>query len=203
MFKTTPLLGQPITHFNKKLIDDKSIFDNVEYDEPKKDGGTMLSKEHFLLDSNKKFKHIKDILVEHVEKYKTDILGIKSGIVMTNSWLTLNKPGCKMYHHSHPNAFLSLTHYINCDGGDLRFQFEKSAITQYYDIQFDILEYNLFNSHSWTFNVKTDDTYIFPAAIHHNTLPNESKTDRIMLGANFFFKGVYGTHMGLDMINFK
>ena len=200
-FDTTPILGYPITHFKKKIVKDKSLFNEIEYSYPLKDGGVSISKDHYIL-NNKKFSDIKDVIIGVVEKYKTDILGIKNNIQITNSWVTKNEPGCKHFLHYHPNVFISLTHYIDCESGSLKFQFDRSVISRDWSISYDIIDYNIFNSESWTFDVKTDSTVIFPGVIKHQSTTNNSNKKRLMLGANFFFKGQYGTYEDLNKVVF-
>lgn len=200
-FNTTPILGHPIAHFEKKLVEDKSRFDDVEFGDPRRDGGVVISCDHCILD-NKKFEDIKNIFMDVVEQYKTDILGIKNGIQMTNSWVTKNTPGHKHHIHNHPNCFISMTHYLECESGSLKFEFDKSAIERDWLLAYDIIEYNLFNSQSWTFEVKTDDTVIFPGAVKHHSTTNNSNKNRLMLGANFFFKGQYGTYEDITKVIF-
>ena len=201
IFDTIPVCGQPISHIHKKLVNDKSRFDDLEYPGPQS-WGVLVSKDHYLLD-NKKYEDIKDNITYVVEQYKTDVLGIKNDIVMTTSWMTLNKTGCSHGRHDHPGVFISLTHYLNCESGDLIFEFDKSPIAQNFNLHYDVEEFNIFNSPSWTFEVRTDDTIIFPGYVKHLTTPNYSKTNRLCLGANFFFKGQYGADLTLDKVVFN
>jgi len=50
----------------------------------------------------------------------------------------------------------------------------------------------LFNSPRWNIDVKTHDMVLFPGDLVHGTEPNESDTDRIVIGANYFIRGVTG-----------
>ena len=191
-FNTLPILGNPISITNKNLCDNKNLFDDIEYCSPAA-LGTRISKDSFILNDNK-YKNIKQNIIEVVEDYKKNVLSIKNELIMTQSWVSLNNKDNQHHTHTHGNTFISLVYYLNCVSGDLVFDFEKSSIQKGFYFDYDVEEFNIYNSSSWTFNVKTDDIVIFPGLLKHRTTPNQDTKYRKILGANFFLKGKLGKY---------
>ena len=53
-------------------------------------------------------------------------------------------------------------------------------------------EYNIFNSTSWTLNVKTGDLILFPSQVSHEVNSKNGKNKRVSLAFNVFIKGKLG-----------
>ena len=66
--------------------------------------------------------------------------------------------------------------------------------------EIDKEKFNLWNSDTWFFPVKTGDLVMFPGWINHKSLPNESDEDRIIIGTNYFITGKFGHQKTKDYI---
>ena len=76
-----------------------------------------------------------------------------------------------------------------------------NPLREKYDFSFNVKNYNTFNSNTWEYVVNTGDLIIFPAWMYHETRENTSNNDRVIIGANYFVKGIVGTTKGVDKID--
>ena len=53
-------------------------------------------------------------------------------------------------------------------------------------------EPNVFNSHATDIKVKTGDIVMFPGWVDHESLPNKSDEQRLIIGTNYFAVGKLG-----------
>ena len=174
------------------------IIKNIKYLSPNKDDyfgwgwDFNLSKSGTLLE-NKGLTNLKNFFIQKAKEYTQDILQIKDEIYLTQSWSTLNKTDAFHRPHNHPNTFLSLVYYVQCEDGFISFDLNTSSLCEGFNFQYTVDKSNVYNSQIWRLPVTTGDLVLFPGHIYHGTTPNRSKQSRIILGANFFIKGVLGT----------
>ena len=66
-------------------------------------------------------------------------------------------------------------------------------------IEFKTIEYNVWNSTNWGYNVAPHDLLLFPSWLEHNVNPNpDATTDRVSLGFNTFAKGIFGKRSDIN-----
>ncbi len=196
-FNAIPIAAEP-TNF---LLNDKEkkVLSKLNYfGFP---GKVSVSKDYRILDK-KSLKRVKDFIITKVEQYKKDILCIDNDLCMTQSWTTINKKGSMHHKHNHPNAFLSLVYYVDCDpnSGDLIFSTEKSSIQDGFNFNYKVLKQNEYNSSGWTFKTKPGYICIFPGHVEHYSSAHKGDEDRIIIGANFFVEGEIGESDNTDMM---
>lgn len=121
---------------------------------------------------------------------KTDV-----ELYITQSWLNYTKAGQYHHLHSHPNSVLSGVFYINAIDDKITFHRKDHD----YIFEFETDKYELFNSRSWFFEVKTNDIFLFPSTLQHNveTVDDKRKDVRISLAFNTFFRGHVGDNVKL------
>ena len=96
--------------------------------------------------------------------------------------------------HAHPNSLISGVFYINSDD---KFDKIKLFKQQYETIQLEIKEWNIWNSKSWWFPVKTGDIILFPSSLTHMVENKQGDNTRISLAFNVFIKGIIGNNKDL------
>jgi len=137
-----------------------------------------LNKEELVLNSL-----IKDIELNS-DIIKKDVLGINSNLSLTNIWTNIN--GFKDFNimHKHPFSKLSGVFYVNVpkNSGDLTFVNDTEI--ELFIKNNDIIEFNNYNSS--TFSVKPEENmlYFFPSWLNHFVKPNLSKEKRISISFN-------------------
>ena len=151
--------------------------------------GNIVSDATYILNENH-FAELKKICLDHVNEYVKTICKPKYEIepYITQSWL--NWTGLNEFHHehAHPNSFISGVLYINA-GDDDKIKFFGN---RYKQIQLETDSYDIFNSDSWWFSVKTGGIILFPSHLVHSVETVISPETRISLAFNTFIKGTLG-----------
>ena len=193
--KAIPIAHDKKVHYlNKKEL---NIVKKIKYRKP--DKGFYLSETITLLE-NKTLAPLKKFIIEKAEEYKRDVLEIKDQIYLTQSWSTINTPNAFHNPHTHPNTFISIVYYAQCEGGFLFFDLNTSSIKECFNFMYTIKNYNIYNSDTWKLQVQTGDIVLFPGHIRHGSLVNKSSIPRIIVGANFFIKGKLGSKKTVSFI---
>ena len=192
MFDIIPFTGKPIAKLKSeyKLNDEEIAFLNHQPFNHQ-NGNTQITENNQVLDTHI-LSNFENYLMSVANNYATDVLGINNKIVLTHSWMTKNSKGNSHNRHSHPNILFSMVYYLQSKSGQLVFDIEKSILQQTFNFDYQIKDYNVFNSKSWSIDVLTNDIVLFPGDMIHSTTPNRHDEDRIVLGLNFFAKGVFG-----------
>ena len=188
-----------ISKINRKLTPEELFFiDKIKLDVFKNIGHTT-SNDNYIL-NNKVFKNLKKDLYLRVQDYYNKIICSDNKITpyITQSWL--NYTETNQYHHSHehPNSLVSGVFYINCFE-----QFDKIKFfnRQYKTIRPETKEWNIWNSETWSFPVKTGDIILFPSSLTHMVETKEGTNTRISLAFNVFIKGKIGNDKELTELN--
>ena len=110
-------------------------------------------------------------------------------VFITQSWLNWTKKGESHHKHTHPNSFISGVLYIATDSTKDTITFYNS---DYKQLQLAPKTFDILNSTSWWFSVKTGDIVMFPSSLTHNVENVIADDVRVSLAFNSFIKGVFG-----------
>ena len=155
-----------------------------------KNEGNTTSKDVYIL-NHKKFKNLKTELNLRIKDYFDKIICSSNKITpyITQSWLNYTETNQYHHKHNHPNSLISGILYINTDEKFDKINFFKDI---YNAIDIESNEWNLWNSKSWWFQVKTGDIILFPSSLTHMVEKKEGTNTRISLAFNVFIKGIIG-----------
>jgi uncharacterized protein (TIGR02466 family) len=171
-----------------------SFIDNTKLDVYKNEGNTT-SKNNYIL-NNKSFKNLKNELDLRIQDYFDKIICPANNITpyITQSWLNYTETNQFHHKHAHPNSLVSGVFYINCheEHDKIKFFDEK-----YKTIKPEVKTWNLWNSESWWFPVKTGDIILFPSSLSHMVETKQGTNTRISLAFNTFVKGTIGINKEL------
>jgi uncharacterized protein (TIGR02466 family) len=160
-----------------------------------KNDGNITSNNNYIL-NEKPFANIKKELDLRLKDYFEKVICPTDAITpyITQSWL--NYTETKQYHHkhAHPNSLVSGVFYINCDE---KFDNIKFFNDGYKTIKPEIKKWNIWNSESWWFPVKTGDIILFPSSLTHMVETKQGDNTRISLAFNVFIKGTVGNNKSL------
>jgi len=160
-----------------------------------KNEGNITSNDNYIL-NQKVFSKLKEDLDLRVQDYFHKVLSTTDAITpfITQSWL--NYTETKQYHHKHqhPNSLVSGVFYVNCHEELDKIKFFNDT---YKTIKPEIKDWNLYNSESWWFTVKTGDIILFPSSLTHMVENKEGTNTRISLAFNVFIKGTIGNNKNL------
>ena len=184
-----------ISKLNRKLTKKElSFIDRTKLDIYKNEGNTT-SNDNYIL-NNKSFKDLKIELDLTVQDYFNKIICSSNNIMpyITQSWLNYTETNQYHHKHEHPNSLISGVFYINCDD---KFDKIKFFNNKYQTIKPEIKDWNIWNSESWWFSVKTGDIILFPSSLTHMVETKEGTNTRISLAFNVFIKGTVGNNKSL------
>ena len=154
--------------------------------------GNTTSNDRYVLRSPEA-KAMSDFVQKAVDHYVDNIMFPKFRdqleFYTTQSWLNYTKPGQYHHKHAHPNSILSGVLYIDADETKDKIFFYKDG---YQQIKFPTENFQLYNSESWYFTVKTGDIVIFPSSLTHMVETKEGDNLRTSLAFNVFAKGYIG-----------
>ena len=160
-----------------------------------KNEGNITTNNNYIL-NEKPFTNIKKELDLTVQDYFDKVISPANKITpyITQSWLNYTEKNQYHHKHQHPNSLVSGVFYINCHKEHDKIKFFND---NYKTIKLEIKEWNLWNSESWWFSVKTGDIILFPSSLTHMVETKEGDNTRISLAFNVFIKGTVGNNKSL------
>ena len=160
-----------------------------------KNDGNITSKNNYIL-NEKPFENIKKELDLRVKDYFEKVISSTDKITpyITQSWLNYTETNQFHHKHAHPNSLVSGVFYINCHEELDKIKFFDD---KYKTIKLETKDWNLFNSETWWFTVKTGDIIMFPSSLTHMVETKEGTNTRISLAFNVFVKGTLGENTRL------
>jgi uncharacterized protein (TIGR02466 family) len=160
-----------------------------------KNEGNITSNDNYIL-NQKVFGSLKEDLYLRVEDYFNKVLSTTDSVTpfITQSWLNYTETNQYHHKHQHPNSLVSGVFYVNCHEEFDKIKFFKE---DYKTIKPEIKDWNLYNSESWWFTVKTGDIILFPSSLTHMVETKEGDNTRISLAFNVFIKGTIGNNKEL------
>ena len=200
-FLATPIAGTS-TDFRLTDMEMNTILKEFSHRPFKTTEGTKLSGDKKILEKPE-LKRPHDFIVSSVKDYVKNELAIDDEFYLTTSWATVNNKGDKHHKHNHPNTLLSAVYYANVESGNLIFQSPRNGLFPNFDFTFNVSKSNEYNSKGWSIPVKTGDLVIFPGWLYHESEVNVLDNHRVIVGANFFARGTYGTYEDVDLLEIK
>lgn len=181
-------LGRELTKKELSFVDkSKKDFDENE--------GNITSKDNYIL-NQEIFTDLKEELQLRIQDYFDKIICTSNDITpyITQSWLNYTETNQYHHKHSHNNSFISGVFYINSND---KFDKIKFFNDTYKTILPDVKNWNLYNSETWWFPVKTGDIILFPSSLTHMVETKEGTNTRVSLAFNVFIKGTIGNNKNL------
>ena len=169
---------------------DKSKLDHYKND------GNITSNDNYIL-NQKVFGSLKEDLYLRVQDYFNKVLSTTDAVTpfITQSWLNYTETNQYHHKHEHPNSLVSGVFYVNCHEEFDKIKFFKKDL--YQAIKPETKDWNLYNSETWWFTVKTGDIILFPSSLTHMVETKEGDNTRISLAFNVFIKGTIGNNKNL------
>jgi uncharacterized protein (TIGR02466 family) len=181
-------LNKEFTKEEKKFIEKSKL--DVYANE-----GNVTSNDNYILNT-KPLKNIKQQLDEIIKDYFDKIISPANNIkpYITQSWLNYTETNQYHHKHQHSNSLVSGVLYINSNEEHDRIKFFSDI---YKTIRIETKNFNLWNSESWWFAVKTGDVILFPSSLTHMVEVKKGDNTRISLAFNVFIKGTVGDNVSL------
>jgi uncharacterized protein (TIGR02466 family) len=184
------------TKLNRELNKEELNLIQENKSKTTKNEGNTSSKDSYIL-NNEKFKNLKEELNLIIQDYFDKVISPANNITpyITQSWLNYTETNQYHHKHEHPNSLISGIFYINCNEKFDKIKFFK--MFNYEMIKPDVKKWNIWNSESFWFSVKTGDIVLFPSSLTHMVENKQGDNTRISLAFNVFIKGVVGSDEGL------
>ena len=188
-----------ISKLDRELTSKELLFvDKIKLDIHNNEGN-KTSNDNYVL-NNKSFKNLKEDLDLRVQDYFSKILSTTDAVTpyITQSWLNYTETNQYHHKHHHTNSLVSGVFYVNCDEAHDKIKFfnDKHNI-----IKPEVKDWNLYNSETWWFPVKTGDVILFPSSLNHMVETKEGTNTRISLAFNVFIKGTVGNNKSLTELH--
>jgi uncharacterized protein (TIGR02466 family) len=181
-----------ISKLNRELTNKELLFiDKTKSDVCINEGNTT-SNDNYIL-NQKVFNHLKTELDLIIQDYFNKIICPANNITpyITQSWLNYTEKNQYHHKHQHANSLISGVFYINCDEKFDKINFFND---KFQTIKPDVKDWNIWNSESWWFPVKTGDVILFPSSLTHMVETKQGDNTRISLAFNIFIKGKIGNN---------
>ena len=164
-----------------------------------KNDGNITSNNNYIL-NEKPFINIKKELDSRVQDYFDKVISPANNITpyITQSWLNYTETNQYHHKHAHPNSLVSGVFYINCHEEHDKIKFFND---NYKTIKLEVKDWNMWNSESWWFSVKTGDVILFPSSLTHMVETKQGDNTRISLAFNVFIKGTVGNNKNLTELH--
>jgi len=184
-----------ISKLNRELTNKELSFIDKTKSDCNKNEGNITSNDNYIL-HNKAFKNLKEDLDLRVKDYFNKVISPTDAIspYITQSWLNYTETNQYHHKHAHPNSLVSGVFYINCHKEHDKIKFFND---NYKTIKLEIKDWNIWNSESWWFSVKTGDVILFPSSLTHMVETKQGDNTRISLAFNVFIKGTVGNNKSL------
>ena len=197
-----PFHALPIYKESSDLILNKDEMDVIvggEFRQALSKQGNAISKSAEVLE-DKGLQRVKTHILTVFNDYVVNHLQIQNQFYLTQSWTAINQKGDAHHSHIHPNCVFSCVYYVQANSGDLQIKMPVSRIQEGYNLSYNVIQQNIFNSRTINLSVKTGDIVIFPGWCEHQALPNQDDSPRIILGTNYFVTGSFGDYDNKDLI---
>jgi uncharacterized protein (TIGR02466 family) len=188
-----------ISKLDRKLTSTELSFINKIKLDVVNNEGNKASKNNYIL-NEKPFANIKKELDLRVQDYFDKVISPANNITpyITQSWLNYTETNQFHHKHAHPNSLVSGVFYINCHEEHDKIKFFND---KYQTIKTEVKDWNIWNSDSWWFSVKTGDVILFPSSLTHMVETKQGDNTRISLAFNVFIKGTVGNNKNLTELS--
>jgi uncharacterized protein (TIGR02466 family) len=162
--------------------------------------GNVTSNNNYILEEPE-MADLKKFVTDQINEYIKRVYKPKypAEAFVTQSWLNWTKKGEFHHKHEHPNSFISGVLYISTDSTKDKITFHRAGYKQ---LQLATDNFDIYNSDSWWFNVKTGGIVMFPSSLTHHVEDVVADDVRVSLAFNSFIKGTFGDNRSLtEFIN--
>lgn len=177
-----------IAKLERNIVKTELDFCHAELKKSIKNISNLSSQNQYVLE-NEPFRDLKIWFEDHLQLYMENVYSPKNDLklVITTSWLNQTKDGQSHHQHSHPNSVVSGVFYFAVNGKTDQIKFEKPFQNQFL---VEIDKNNFFNTETVFIGTSPGVLLLFPSMLQHSVPTISTKSDRISLSFNTYFKGV-------------
>ena len=180
------LFSSPIYNSKVELNSELELLKSLEFG-CERSGKVKITENTNLL-NDPLFAELKTQVDNHFETYIREVLHInsKQKFRMIKSWGVRSQEGEDSIIHQHANSIFSGVLYLRKPNNTGCLTFFKKSPAFPDNIEFDIDEYNIYNSSRWGFDAEESEIYIFPSNIEHMVAKNKSRKERYSIAFDYW-----------------
>ena len=180
-----------LSKLNRELTIEELLYIQKTKEDVYKNEGNITSKNSYIL-NEEIFASLKNEIDLKVKDYFDKVISPANNITpyITQSWLNYTETNQYHHKHTHPNSLVSGVFYVNSNEEFDKIKFFKDNIHN--TIKLETKDWNIWNSETWWFSVKTGDIIMFPSSLTHMVESKQGDNTRISLAFNVFVKGTIG-----------
>jgi uncharacterized protein (TIGR02466 family) len=180
-----------LSKLNRELTIEELLYIQKTKEDVYKNEGNITSKNSYIL-NEEIFASLKNEIDLKVKDYFDKVISPANNITpyITQSWLNYTETNQYHHKHTHPNSLVSGVFYVNSNEEFDKIKFFKDNIHN--TIKLETKDWNIWNSETWWFSVKTGDIIMFPSSLTHMVESKQGDNTRISLAFNVFIKGTIG-----------
>jgi uncharacterized protein (TIGR02466 family) len=148
---------------------------------------------------------LKKKIQQHITEYANCVLALAGEYVITQSWISVKKPGQKHIMHSHGNSIISGTFYFGNPDETDGLTFMKTEVSNCWQMN-PLRNPNVNNQFSFTeITVKVENNMLilFPSFLAHKVAGNNTEKERYCLAFNCVPKHGLGFEKDLTELEWK
>ena len=200
--KVQSLYGMPVMLFENTFSvkpAELEIIKNLEFECEDQNNVVKTSIKKNLLNEKIELAVVRDQINHYACKFIDEIICVDNEFEMVQSWVSKTRPGEDHHIHAHQGAIFSLVYYVECEKSEFYFDNKQNFLTRGFNFDYNVKEYNIFNSLEVTYKPRTGDMLIFPGWVLHRA-KNLGTKNKYILGANYFIRGDVGNYEDLTIV---
>jgi uncharacterized protein (TIGR02466 family) len=142
---------------------------------------------------------------QHITEFANCVMALAGPYEITQSWLSVKRPGQRHIMHSHGNSIISGTFYFDNQEGVDGLTFMKTEVANCWQMN-PLRNPNINNQFSFTeitVNIENNMLILFPSYLCHKVAGNESQHERYCLAFNCVPKYGLGREGDLTELEFS
>lgn len=149
---------------------------------------------------------LREVIQANIDEYANRVLGLAGEFAITQSWLSIKRPGQEHVTHSHANSIISGVFYFGNDDEVEGLTFSKNAYVASTWMMDPLLNPNISNQFAFTeITLKVENAMIclFPSYLAHKVSTNKSDKDRYSIAFNVVPRYGLGLEGDLTELEFR
>ena len=142
---------------------------------------------------------------QHVTEYANCVMALAGDYVITQSWLSIKKPGQRHIMHSHGNSIISGTFYFDNTESAEGLTFIRTEVSNSWQMM-PLRNPHVNNQFSFTeitVDVENNMMILFPSYLAHKVSGNDTKNERYCLAFNCVPRFGLGFEKDLTEMEYK
>ena len=198
--KIYPLFSYPVMIYGEtfSLTHETEYIKNLKYI---KNYGNRRSQQSNIL-NHAPLASLKKFLMRGLNDYAYKFLNIYkkiNQIYITQSWSNVTIRGETHHPHVHTNSIISGVFYLEGDKTPIEFH----RLDKILPLTLNYKSFDIHNAEHWWVQIELGKVFLFPSALQHSVVVNETDTPRVSIAFNTFVSGRMGEEGNSNLLHCK